>query len=425
MSQLLDTILSRENMLEAYNQVKANKGSAGVDGITMNEIDSCLRQNWRPPKELIKQRKYKPQPVLRVEIPQPNGGVRQLGIPTVMDRMIQQAIVQIISPICEPHFSETSYGFRPERSCEKAIIKLLDYLNDGYEWIVDIDLEKFFDTVPQDRLMSLVHNMIQDGDTESLIRKYLHSGVVVNGQRQKTLVGTPQGGNVSPLLSNIMLNKLDKELESRGLHFVRYADDCVITVGSESAAKRVMPSISRFIEQRLGLKVNMTKTKIVRPSKLKYLGFGFWKSAEGWKSRPHQDSVQSFKRKLKRLTTRQWSIDLDSRIEKLNWLIRGWINYFALTNMKTVMAGIDERLRTRMRVIIWKQWKKKSKRLWGLLKLGVPKWIADKVSGWGDHYQLVAQKSVLKRAISKPVLAKRGLVSCLDYYLQRHALKVS
>lgn len=425
MSQLLDTILSRENMLEAYNQVKANKGSAGVDGITMNEIDSYLRQNWRPPKELIKQRKYKPQPVLRVEIPKPNGGVRQLGIPTVMDRMIQQAIVQIISPICEPHFSETSYGFRPERSCEKAIIKLLDYLNDGYEWIVDIDLEKFFDTVPQDRLMSLVHNMIQDGDTESLIRKYLHSGVVVNGQRQKTLVGTPQGGNLSPLLSNIMLNKLDKELESRGLHFVRYADDCVITVGSESAAKRVMPSISRFIEQRLGLKVNMTKTKIVRPSKLKYLGFGFWKSAEGWKSRPHQDSVQSFKRKLKRLTTRQWSIDLDSRIEKLNWLIRGWINYFALTNMKTVMAGIDKRLRTRMRVIIWKQWKKKSKRLWGLLKLGVPKWIADKVSGWGDHYQLVAQKSVLKRAISKPVLAKRGLVSCLDYYLQRHALKVS
>ncbi|VDC43869.1 Group II intron-encoded protein LtrA [Streptococcus canis] len=185
MSQLLDTILSRENMLEAYNQVKANKGSAGVDGITMNEIDSCLRQNWRPPKELIKQRKYKPQPVLRVEIPQPNGGVRQLGIPTVMDRMIQQAIVQIISPICEPHFSETSYGFRPERSCEKAIIKLLDYLNDGYEWIVDIDLEKFFDTVPQDRLMSLVHNMIQDGDTESLIRKYLHSGVVVNGHGRK------------------------------------------------------------------------------------------------------------------------------------------------------------------------------------------------------------------------------------------------
>lgn len=425
MPELLDNILSRENMLEAYNQVKANKGSAGIDGITVEEIDNYLRQYWRPTKELIKQRKYKPQPVLRVEIPKPNGGVRQLGIPTVMDRMVQQAIVQIISPLCEPHFSETSYGFRPNRSCEKAIIKLLEYLNDGYEWIVDIDLEKFFDTVPQDRLMSLVHNIIQDGDTESLIRKYLHSGVVINGQRHRTLVGTPQGGNLSPLLSNIMLNELDKELESRGLHFVRYADDCVITVGSEAAAKRVMYSVSRFIEKRLGLKVNMTKTKIVRPSKLKYLGFGFWKSSEGWKSRPHQDSIQNFKRKLKQLTIRKWSIDLDSRIEKLNWLIRGWINYFSMTNMKSVMESIDERLRTRIRVIIWKQWKKKSKRLWGLLKLGVPKWIADKVSGWGDHYQLVAQKSVLKRAISKPVLIKRGLVSCLDYYLERHALKVN
>jgi len=425
MSKLLDKILSRENMLEAYNQVKSNKGSAGIDGITIEEIDDYLRQNWRLTKELIKQRKYRPQPVLRVEIPKPNGGIRQLGIPTVMDRMIQQAIVQVISPICEPHFSDTSYGFRPNRSCEKAIIKLLEYINDGYEWIVDIDLEKFFDTVPQDRLMSLVHNIIQDGDTESLIRRYLHSGVIINGQRYKTLVGTPQGGNLSPLLSNIMLNQLDKELENRGLRFVRYADDCVVTVGSEAAAKRVMYSVSRFIEKRLGLKVNMTKTKIVRPSKLKYLGFGFWKSAEGWKSRPHQDSVQNFKRKLKKLTSRKWSIDLDSRIEKLNWLIRGWINYFALTNMKSTMLSIDERLRTRVRVIIWKQWKKKSKRLWGLLKLGVPKWIADKVSGWGDHYQLVAQKSVLKRAISKPVLEKRGLVSCLDYYLERHALKVS
>ena len=394
MSELLDNILSRENMLEAYNQVKANKGSAGIDGITVEEIDNYLRQYWRPTKELIKQRKYKPQPVLRVEIPKPNGGVRQLGIPTVMDRMVQQAIVQIISPLCEPHFSETSYGFRPNRSCEKAIIKLLEYLNDGYEWIVDIDLEKFFDTVPQDRLMSLVHNIIQDGDTESLIRKYLHSGVVINGQRHRTLVGTPQGGNLSPLLSNIMLNELDKELESRGLHFVRYADDCVITVGSEAAAKRVMYSVSLFIEKRLGLKVNMTKTKIVRPSKLKYLGFGFWKSSEGWKSRPHQDSIQNFKRKLKQLTIRKWSIDLDSRIEKLNWLIRGWINYFSMTNMKSVMESIDERLRTRIRVIIWKQWKKKSKRLWGLLKLGVPKWIADKVSGWGDHYQLGGPRKI-------------------------------
>ncbi|RJQ63742.1 group II intron reverse transcriptase/maturase [Streptococcus pseudopneumoniae] len=425
MSKLLDKIVSRENMLEAYNQVKSNKGSAGIDGMTIEEMDNYLRQNWRLTKELIKQRKYKPQPVLRVEIPKPNGGIRQLGIPAVMDRMIQQAIVQVMSPICESHFSDTSYGFRPNRSCEKAIRKFLEYLNDGYEWIVDIDLEKFFDRVPQDRLMSLVHNIIEDGDRESLIRKYLHSGVIINGQRHKTLVGTPQGGNVSPLLSNVMLNELDKELEKRGLRFVRYADDCVMTVGSEAAAKRVMYSVSRFIEKRLGLKVNMTKTKITRPRELKYLGFGFWKSSDGWKSRPHQDSVRRFKFKLKKLTQRKWSIDLTRRIEQLNLSIRGWINYFSLGNMKSIVTSIDERLRTRLRVIIWKQWKKKSRRLWGLLKLGVPKWIADKVSGWGDHYQLVAQKSVLKRAISKPVLEKRGLVSCLDYYLERHALKVS
>lgn len=352
MSKLLDKILSRENMLEAYNQVKSNKGSAGIDGITIGEMDNYLRQNWRLTKELIKQRKYKPQPVLRVEIPKPNGGIRQLGIPTVMDRMIQQAIVQVISPICEPHFSDTSYGFRPNRSCEKAIMNLLEYLNDGYEWIVDIDLEKFFDTVPQDRLMSLVHNIIEDGDTESLIRKYLHSGVIINGQRHKTLVGTPQGGNLSPLLSNIMLNELDKELEKRGLRFVRYADNCVITVGSEASAKRVMYSVSRFIEKRLGLKVNMTKTKITRPRELKYLGFGFWKSSDGWKSRPHQNSVRRFKLKLKKLTQRKWSIDLTRRIEQLNLSIRGWINYFSLGNMKSIVTSIDERLRTRLRVII-------------------------------------------------------------------------
>ncbi|HEO3984717.1 TPA: group II intron reverse transcriptase/maturase, partial [Streptococcus agalactiae] len=405
MSELLDKISSRNNMLEAYKQVKSNKGSAGIDGVTIEQMDDYLHQNWRETKKLIKERSYKPQPVLRVEIPKPNGGVRNLGIPTAMDRMIQQAIVQVLSPLCEKHFSEYSYGFRPNRSCETAIVQLLEYLNDGYEWIVDIDLEKFFDTVPQDRLMSLVHNIIQDGDTESLIRKYFHSGVVINGQRHKTLVGTPQGGNLSPLLSNIMLNELDKGLEKRGLRFVRYADDCVITVGSEAAAKRVMHSVSSYIEKRLGLKVNMTKTKIVRPNKLKYLGFGFWKSPKGWKCRPHQDSVQSFKRKLKQLTMRKWSIDLITRIERLNWVIRGWINYFSLGNMKSIMTQIDERLRTRIRVIIWKQWKKKAKRLWGLLKLGVARWIADKVSGWGDHYQLVAQKSVLKRAISKPALA--------------------
>ena len=391
MSKLLDRILGESNMIIALHQVKLKKGSGGVDGIEIEDIEEYIQNNWKRIKSQIKERKYKPQPVLRVEIPKSNGGTRNLGIPTVMDRIIQQAIAQVLTPICEQHFSEYSYGFRPNRSCETAVVKLLEYLNDGYDWIVDIDLEKFFDTVPQDKLMTLVNQIIHDGDTESLIRKYLQAGVMINGGKHKTLVGTPQGGNLSPLLSNIMLNQLDKELEKRGLHFVRYADDCIITVKSESAAKRVMYSVSRFIEKRLGLKVNMNKTKIVRPSKL---------------------------------TSRKWSISLVDRIIKLNQVIRGWINYFSLGFMKTAMTKVDEHLRTRIRVIIWKQWKKKSRRLWGLLKLGVPKWIADKVSGWGDHYQFIALKSVLKQAVSKPVLAGQGLVSCLDYYLEKHELKI-
>lgn len=424
MSQLLTQILSKENMMTAFTKVCANKGSAGVDGITVTDIGLYLNKNWRTIKSQILAKKYKPQPVLRVEIPKPQGGKRNLGIPTIVDRIIQQAIVQVITPLCEPHFQETSYGFRPNRSCEMAILKLLDYLNDGYTWIVDIDLEKFFDNVPQDRLMSYVHNLINDGDTESLIRKYLQAGVMIQGKYHDTPVGTPQGGNLSPLLSNIMLNELDKELMARGLRFVRYADDCVITVGSRASAIRVMHSVTRYIEKRLGLKVNASKTKITKPTGLKYLGFGFWcqPKTNQWLSRPHQDSVKRFKEKLKLLTSRKHSIDLDTRLQRLNWLIRGWINYFRIGVMKTALTNIDNHLRTRLRVIIWKQWKTKAKRRWGLLKLGVPRWLANKVSGWGNHYQLVACKSVLNRAISKPVLTKRGLVSCLDSYMERHVM---
>ena len=221
MSPLLTQILSKENMMTAFTKVCANKGSAGVDGITVTDIGLYLNKNWRMIKSQILARKYEPQPVLRVEIPKPQGVKRNLGIPTIVDRIIQQAIVQVITPLCEPHFQETSYGFRPNRSCEMAILKLLDYLNDSYTWIVDIDLEKFFDNVPQDRLMSYVHNITNDGDTESLIRKYLQAGVIIQGKYHDTPVGTPQRGNLSPLLSNIMLNELDKELMARGLRFVR------------------------------------------------------------------------------------------------------------------------------------------------------------------------------------------------------------
>ena len=416
MSQLLEEILSRDNMRLAYKKVKASKGASGIDGITIEEIDDYLKENWVNIRDKIRKRKYKPKPVRRVEIPKPDGGVRNLGVPTVVDRIIEQAIVQRLTPIVEPHFSEYSYGFRPNRRAQQAILKLLEYFNDGYTYVVDIDLEKFFDNVPQDKLMTLVGKLIQDPDTESLIRKYLNAGVMVRGRYEETNKGTPQGGNLSPLLSNIMLNELDKELEARGLHFVRYADDCVIAVGSSAAANRVMHTITKWIEKKLGLKVNATKTKVTTPSKLKYLGFGFWKDAEDWKARPHKDSIKRFERKLKQLTKRSWSVSMDYRIEKLNQVIRGWINYFRIGSMKTALTRIDEHLRTRMRIVIWKQWKKSPKRYWGLRRLGAPEWMARQSVGFGDHYQAVAKTTGL-HLISKEILAKRGLLSCIDYYL--------
>ena len=261
MSEMLEKILSDENIKRAKKRVYAKKGAGGVDGVTVQELDKYMAQNWESIKQQIRERKYRPQPVLRVEIPKPNGGVRKLGIPTVVDRTIEQAITQVLSPIFEPLFSDHSYGFRPKRSCEQAIIKLLEYFNEDCTWIVDIDLEKFFDNVPQDKLMSYVGRVIHDGDTESLIRKYLKAGVMVRGKYESTKVGTPQGGNLSPLLSNIMLNELDKELERRELRFTRYADDCVIVVKSEASAKRVMYSITSWIERKLGLKVDYQTDK--------------------------------------------------------------------------------------------------------------------------------------------------------------------
>lgn len=416
MSKLLEEILSKENMSLATKRVVAKKGASGVDGISTDEILSYLHENWEIVKEKIRARKYKPQPVLRVEIPKAQGGIRKLGIPTVLDRVIEQAIVQVLTPIVEPHFSEFSYGFRPKRRAQQAIIQLLEYFNDGYLYVVDIDLEKFFDKVPQDRLMSLVHRIINDPDTESLINKYLRAGVMDEGKFEETPVGTPQGGNLSPLLSNIMLNELDQELERRGLSFVRYADDCVIVVKSSAAANRVLNTITKWIEKKLGLKVNATKSKVTHPRGLKYQGFGFHKQKGGWVSIPHKDSVMKFEAKLKQLTTRKWSISLAERVKRLNWVIRGWINYFRMAKMKTHMSRIDGRLRSRLRVIIWKQWKTAEKRIWGLRKLGAPLWMAKQSAGFGNHYQAVIQTTGLLK-ISKQALSKKGLVRCLDYYL--------
>ncbi len=425
--KLIEQILAKNNVREALNRVMSNKGASGIDGMKVEELRDYMNANWTSIKQSILERRYKPAPVRRVEIPKPNGGVRKLGIPTVVDRTLQQSIVQVLTPIFEAEFQENSYGFRPGRSCEQAVQKLLEYLNEGAEWIVDIDLEKFFDNVPQDKLMSYVGRVIQDPDTESLIRKYLKSGVMENGLYEATELGTPQGGNLSPLLSNVMLNELDKELVRRGLRYVRYADDCVIAVGSEASAKRVMHSVTQWIERVLGLKVNATKTHVCRPSKLKYLGFGFYKSPQSkqWTARPHEDSVTKFVRKLKKLCKRSWSISMTARITMLNRVIRGWINYFAIGAMKGKMATIDEHLRTMLRKVIWKQWKTPRKRAWGLRKLGICNDLAKLTSYSGDRYEWVVRRTCVVRAISKDVLARRGLESCLDYYAISHSLKTN
>ncbi len=427
MSEILERILSDQNIKEAYKAVYANKGTAGVDGMSVYELQSYLDENLDSIRTLIRNREYYPLPVRRVEIPKPNGKKRKLGIPAVIDRVIQQAMVQVLSPICEPFFSEYSYGFRPNRSCEKAIIKVLEYLNDGYDYIVDIDLEKFFDNVPHDKLMSYVHSIINDGDTESLIYKFLKADVMIEGQRYKNELGTPQGGNLSPLLSNIILNELDKELEARGLHFTRYADDCVILVRSSSAANRVMKSITEWIERKLSLKVNATKTKVVRPNGLKYLGFGFyydWK-ARAYRAIPHEDSLAKFKRKLKKLTSRSWSIRFKERITRLNQIIRGWINYFSIANMKMAMKDMSAHLRTRLRIVLWKQWKVPSRKQWALQKLGVGKDLARLTSYCGNRYCWIATRTCVLRAISKEKLSRTGLVDPSDYYIQRHTLKLN
>lgn len=324
--ELLDEILSRDNMNKAYLQVYRNKGAAGVDGVTVAELNEYLKEHKEEILMKIRQRKYRPQPVRRVQIPKENGKKRNLGIPTVVDRVIQQSIVQVLSPIYGEQFSNSSYGFRPKRSCEMAVIRGLELMNDGNDWIVDLDLEKFFDAVNQDRLINIIRRTIKDGEVASLIRKFLESGVMENGQYKETKRGTPQGGNLSPLLSNIMLNELDKELESRGLNFVRYADDCMIFIKSEKAANRVLLSVTKYIENKLGLKVNAEKSKVSKPTGIKFLGYGFWVAKRGiYKPKPHLKSIQKLKRKLKALTCRSWSVSLDYRIKRINYVVRGWV----------------------------------------------------------------------------------------------------
>lgn len=419
---LLEQILSSENLNEAFVQVKRNKGAEGVDGMKVNELGEHLKANGEEIKEQIRNRKYKPQPVRRVEIPKADGGVRNLGVPTVTDRFIQQAIAQVLTPIYEKQFHDNSYGFRPNRCAEMAILRCLDMMNDGYSWIVDIDLEKFFDTVNHDKLMNIISRTINDGDVISLIRKFLVSGVMVDDEYKETIIGTPQGGNLSPLLSNIMLNELDKELEARGLNFVRYADDAMIFAKSEKSANRVMASVTKFLEEKLGLKVNVTKSKVDRPKGIKYLGFGFYYDSfsHQFKAKPHQISVMKLKEKLKKITSRSWGVSTSYRLVKLKQLIVGWVNYFKIGQMKRICKELDKHLRFRLRMCIWKQWKRVKTRYKNLQKLGISKGKAWEWANTRKGYARVARSFILCRAITNERLKKFGLASLLDQYQLVH-----
>lgn len=418
---LLNELLSDDNLKIAKQRIKKNKGASGIDGMEVKELDEYLSKHLDEIKEQIRNKKYSPKPVKRVEIPKPDGGVRNLGVPTVVDRFVQQAIALVLTPLYEPKFSESSYGFRPNRCCEMAILKALEFMNDGYQWVVDIDLEKFFDNVNHDKMISLIMKDVKCGEIVSLINKFLKSGIMIDDEYKESVIGTPQGGNLSPLLSNIMLNQLDKELEARGLRFTRYADDCIILVGSSKAADRVMKNVSIFIESKLGLKVNMTKSKVSKPNDIKYLGFGFFmdKNDGLWKAKPHAKSVEKLKLKLKKLTSRRWSISLDERLEKIKKTIVGWTNYYKIGYWKDVARMVDAHVRFRLRMCIWKQWKKVNTKKKALISLGVPKREAWMLANSRKAYARCAS-SFLNNVLTNKRLKERGLVFLLDQYDLKH-----
>ncbi|WP_199883835.1 group II intron reverse transcriptase/maturase [Anaerosinus massiliensis] len=420
-NSLMEQILSKDNLNQAYLQVIQNKGAEGMDGMKYTELGKHLEKNGEIIQEQLRTRAYKPQPVKRVEIPKADGGIRNLGVPTVTDRFVQQAVAQVLTPIFEKQFHEHSYGFRPNRCAQQAIVKALEMMNEGNDWIVDIDLEKFFDTVNHDKLMTIIGRTIKDGEVSSIVRKFLASGIMIDDEYKKSVIGTPQGGNISPLLANIVLNELDKEMEKRGLNFVRYADDCIIMVGSEMAARRVMRNLTAFIEEKLGLKVNMTKSKTDKPKGIKYLGFGFYFDiyAKQYKAKPHTKSVEKFKKKMKTLTSRSWGVSNKVKVEKLNQLIRGWINYFRIGNMKYLCRETDKAIRYRLRMCIWKHWKTPKNKIKNLRKLGINKELARATAYSRKGYARVCGGYTLHFAITKKRLTQFGLISMLDYHTKQ------
>ena len=428
--ELMEVILSKENLNRAYKKVVANKGAGGVDGVTVEELGEYIRENQEKIITSLRNRTYIPKPVRRVFIPKDNGKKRPLGIPTALDRTIQQAIAQPISDIYEEIFSDYSYGFRPRRSCHDAIRQALGYLNEGYEWVVDIDIEQFFDKVNHDKLIQILREQVNDSTTLNLIRKYLKAGVMENGLEKATIMGVPQGGPLSVVCSNVYLDKLDKELEQRGLRFTRYADDVLIFTKSEMAANRVMESISNWLERKLFLKVNATKTKVVRPTRSKYLGFTFLKNSGEWKVKPTTEKKKKLKKKLSEYLKRGKAIarPLAVTIKRVNEMVRGWINYFRIGMMKEFVEKFGEWLRHKMRVIVMKQWKNPKtiyrnlsylnwKNRNGFSREEIYK-VANSRLGWYRRSGM----NVVNFIISKDLLENRikdgaGLLNPLSYYL--------
>lgn len=413
---LLDLILRKDNLNAAYKKIKSNKGSGGIDGMQVDELLPYLRENQETLIQEIRDGKFKPNPVRRVEIPkETKGEFRMLGVPTVVDRVIQQAITQELTTIYEDQFSENSFGFRPKRGAHDALRQCQENVNEGYVYVVDMDLEKFFDTVCQSKLIEVLSRTIKDGRVISLIHKYLNAGVIANGIFERTEIGMPQGGPLSPLLSNIMLNELDKELERRGHRFVRYADDCMIFCKSKKSTERTLKNIIPFIEGKLFLKVNRKKTTVAHVSKVKYLGYSFYRNKGKCRFRVHTKSVAKMKNKIRELTDRNNGMSNAKREEKYQQFVRGWVNYFKLADMKNLLKDTDEWARRRIRAVYWKQWKKIKTKYRMLKALGMDHWKAKELACSRKGCWRMAQ--VLNQIFSNKIIAKLGYIPMLDYYL--------
>jgi len=413
---LLEFLLSPSNLNAAYQQVKRNKGAAGVDKMEVGSLKDYLVNNKEELISSIMQGKYRPNPVRRVEIPKENGDRRQLGIPTAVDRVVQQAIGQALIPIYEPQFSDHSYGFRPKRSAHQALRKCQGYITEGYGYAVDLDLEKFFDKVNHSKLIEVLSRTIKDPRVLSLIHKYLNAGVQIGNSYEPAQMGVPQGGPLSPVLSNIMLNELDKELEHRGHKFVRYADDMVIFTKSKRSAIRVMSSIISFIEDKLLLKVNRDKSQFALISKVKFLGYSFYTLEGKGRLRIHPKSVLKVKAKIKELTSRSNGWGNTRRKEALRQFITGWVNYFKLADIKKMLLKLDEWYRRRLRMVIWKQWKRIKTKMANLVRLGVKKSKAWEWANTRKSYWRIAKSLILSTTITIDKLKQSGYLFLSDYY---------